>query len=89
LNLFRGSCRSGSGFFGVLGTAATSFYTSTAALIGVYLVDTSTFEVDAFGVALAVCGLVGFFTAFALPLLYIILKDLTSVLLNFKVTLIR
>jgi len=44
------------------------------ALIGVCFVDASTIRV-----ALAVCGLVGFFIALALPLLYIILKDLTSV----------
>lgn len=83
LNLFRGSCFSGSGFFGVLGTAATSFSTTTAALIGIYLRDASTI-----GVALAVYGIVGFLTALELPLLYIILKDLTSLGFNLKVIII-
>ena len=49
----------------------------------IYLGDASTI-----GVALAVYGLVGFFTALELPLLYIILKDLTSLGFNLKVIII-
>ncbi len=81
--MFKGSCFSGSGFFGVLGTAFTSFSTTTAVLIRIYLADASTI-----GVALAVYGIVGFLTALEFPLLYIILKDLTSLEFNFKVILI-
>jgi hypothetical protein len=72
--LFKGSCFSGSGFFGVLGTGAISFST-TIVPTGVPFTD-------------AVYGLVGFLTALELPLLYIFFKDLTSLELNFKASLI-